>query len=421
MLLYNALTQTLAPFAPSGPEVTIYVCGITPYDTTHLGHAFTYAVFDVLIRFLEHQGQRVRYVQNVTDIDDDILRRSRETGEDWWTLGNRWATHFIHDLQAINIRPPNHYPRATDVIPGITAWIQRLLTAGIAYEIDGNVYFHIDAYPAFGQLSHLPRHQMLTIANQRGNIPDAPPKRDPLDFVLWQAQKPNEPAWSSPWGRGRPGWHIECSTMSTQLLGETIDIHGGGGDLIFPHHECEIAQVEPITGKPFVRFWLHAAMVYHQGEKMSKSLGNLIMIRDLLKFHSPDAIRLYLASHHYRQTWSHNAGDLAQAEITATRLRQAVMAPLGVAPLSLSLRDSLADAEARLLAALADDLDTPTALAALSDFADSINSHASSYDLSAAQAILRNLALIFGLRLDADPEARVVAGWNTHLRRFSTP
>ena len=419
MLLYNALTQTLAPFAPADDVATIYVCGITPYDTNHLGHAFTYSVFDVLIRYLEHQGRRVRYVQNVTDIDDDILRKAGETGEDWWTLGNRWTAHFIHDLQAINIRPPDHYPRATDVIPGILAGVQRLIEAGAAYEANGNVYFHVDAYPAFGQLSHIPRDQMLAVANQRGNIPGDPNKRDPLDFVLWQTQKPGEPAWNSPWGPGRPGWHIECSTMSTQLLGETVDIHGGGGDLAFPHHECEIAQVEPVTGKPFVRFWMHAAMVYHEGEKMSKSLGNLIMIRDLLKRWSPDAIRLYLASHHYRQSWSYDAGDLARAEDKAGRLLAAAIAPSGPRPLPAAVSAAVDEAQTRLLAALDADLDAPAALAALDDYAACLLDVGPDHDRTAAQSLLRRLAAIFGLRLDTDqPEARVLAGWDAHLQRF---
>ncbi|MCW5857384.1 MAG: cysteine--tRNA ligase [Caldilineales bacterium] len=420
MRLYNTLSERAETFAPRPHQpIGLYVCGITPYDTTHLGHAFTYSVFDVLIRYLEHQGRRVRYVQNVTDIDDDILRKAGETGEDWWTLGNRWTAHFIHDLQAINIRPPDHYPRATDVIPGILAGVQRLIEAGAAYEANGNVYFHVDAYPAFGQLSHIPRDQMLAVANQRGNIPGDPNKRDPLDFVLWQTQKPGEPAWNSPWGPGRPGWHIECSTMSTQLLGETVDIHGGGGDLAFPHHECEIAQVEPVTGKPFVRFWMHAAMVYHEGEKMSKSLGNLIMIRDLLKRWSPDAIRLYLASHHYRQSWSYDAGDLARAEDKAGRLLAAAIAPSGPRPLPAAVSAAVDEAQTRLLAALDADLDAPAALAALDDYAACLLDVGPDHDRTAAQSLLRRLAAIFGLRLDTDqPEARVLAGWDAHLQRF---
>lgn len=420
MLLHNALTQSLEPFAPASDTVTIYVCGITPYDTTHLGHAFTYTVFDVLIRYLEHQGHTVRYVQNVTDIDDDILRKGSETGEDWWTLGNRWTAHFIHDLQAINVRPPDHYPRATDVIPGIVASVQRLIDAGVAYESGGNVYFEVDVYPAFGQLSHLSRPEMLPIANQRGNFPDDSNKRDPLDFVLWQAQKAGEPAWDSPWGHGRPGWHIECSTMSTQLLGETVDIHGGGGDLLFPHHECEIAQVEPITGKPFVRFWLHAAMVYYEGEKMSKSLGNLIMIRDLLKAYSPDAIRLYLASHHYRTTWSHNEGELREAQALADRLRECAAAPGGSIALTPIMQEAFASPLHEFNAAMSHDLNTPAALTALADLAAAVK-HAglAGHDVDSARNAFRSCARIFGLHLDADgPEPGVVDGWETHLKRF---
>ncbi|HIC90325.1 MAG TPA: cysteine--tRNA ligase, partial [Anaerolineae bacterium] len=230
----------------------------------------TYTVFDILIRYLELCGYTVHYVQNVTDIDDDILRKAKEVGEDWQTLGNRWTARFIRDMEALNVRPPDHFPRATDVIPDIVEMVQRLLETGVAYEAGGNVYFHIDAWPEYGQLSRIPRDHMLPIANERGNNPDDPHKRDPLDFVLWQAQAPGEPAWESPWGLGRPGWHIECSAMATRFLGEVVDIHGGGADLVFPHHESEIAQVECCSSQsPFVRFWMHTAMVRHEDEKMS--------------------------------------------------------------------------------------------------------------------------------------------------------
>jgi cysteinyl-tRNA synthetase len=309
MQLYNQMTRTLQTLNPEQEDFTIYTCGITPYDTTHLGHAFTYACTDVLIRYLEYLGHRVIYVQNVTDIDDDILRRARSEGKDWQALGNQWTAHFIQDMMSLNMLPPSHFPRATDYISEIQEWVQKLLDAGVAYEVQGSVYFQIDSYPGFGKLNRLSRSEMLTIANERGNRPDDPNKRDPLDFVLWQAQAPGEPSWESPWGPGRPGWHIECSTMATQLLGEAIDIHIGGSDLAFPHHECEIAQVEPVTGKiPCVHFWMHIAMVYHEGEKMSKSLGNLVMVRDLLESWSADSLRLYLGRHHYRE----NCADCCQ-------------------------------------------------------------------------------------------------------------
>ncbi len=416
MHLYNSLSQKVEPFTPRGETVDVYVCGITPYDTTHLGHAFTYTAADVLIRYLEHQGHRVRYVQNVTDIDDDILRKAAEVGEDWRALGNRWTAHFIRDMQALNVRPPDLYPRATDVIPQIIEALERLIQVGVAYVSGGSVYFSIDAWPEYGKLSHLPRDQMLAIANERGNRPDDPNKRDPLDFVLWQAQAPGEPAWESPWGPGRPGWHIECSTMATCYLGPTIDVHGGGADLIFPHHESEIAQVEPVTQRPpFVRYWMHAAMVHHQGAKMSKSLGNLVMVRDLLQRCSPDALRLYLASHHYRQVWEHDEAELERAASRAEALRQAATVSGGQgAPLDVQgYRQAFHEA-------MEQDLDTPRALEALDGLAEAIRAAAAAgQEVSRAQADLRALAGVFGLRLDApQPEARVLEGWGEHLRRF---
>jgi len=282
--LHDTLSASIRPFEPAHPEVTLYVCGVTPYDTTHLGHAFTYHCFDVLIRLLEAQGMKVTYAQNVTDIDDDILKRAKRDGKDWRALGSEWTAHFMRDMQAINMRPPDYYPRATDVIAEFVAIVETLIKQDVAYESNGNVYFHVDKFERFGALSGIPREQMLAIANERGNNPDDPHKHNPLDFVLWQAQAHGEPAWDSPWGAGRPGWHIECTAMNRKFLGDRVDIHGGGGDLIFPHHECEIAQAESATGVvPFVRVWMHVAMVRKDGEKMSKSLGNLVWVSELLK------------------------------------------------------------------------------------------------------------------------------------------
>jgi L-cysteine:1D-myo-inositol 2-amino-2-deoxy-alpha-D-glucopyranoside ligase len=399
--------------------VTIYVCGITPYDTTHLGHAFTYVMADVLIRTLEARGHRVNYVQNVTDIDDDILRKakSENSGEDWHALGNRWTRHFIRDMQALNVRPPDHYPRATDVIPEIVQKVQALIGKGLAYESGGSVYYRANAWPEFGKLSHLPRAEMLEIANERGNNPDDPNKRHPLDFVLWQAQAPGEPAWDSPWGAGRPGWHIECSAMVSKYLGDTIDIHSGGGDLLFPHHECEIAQIEPITGKePFVRIWLHMAMVELDGEKMSKSLGNLIMISDLLQEYSADAIRYYLANHHYRQAWEHDAAALAAASKAMDQLLDAASLQAGAQGEALNA----APAVSKFTDALDDDLDTVSALKEMQTLATQIQEAAKAgRPIAAAQAELRKMATVFGLRLTANaPESRVIEGWDRHLQRF---
>ncbi len=418
MRLYNTLTEKIETFEPSGEVVTIYVCGITPYDTTHLGHAFTYTSADVLVRYLAYRGYSVRYVQNVTDIDDDILRRARQAGEDWKSLGDRWTVHFIEDMIALNVKAPDYYPRATEVIPEIIAAAESLLAAGVAYEVAGNVYFAIKDWPEFGRLSGLPYAEMLPIANERGNHPDDPHKRDPLDFVLWQAQaSPDEPAWESPWGNGRPGWHIECSTMATRYLGETIDIHSGGADLRFPHHECEIAQVEALPDRDkFTRYWLHAAMVYHEGEKMSKSLGNLVMVRDLLQDWPADALRYYLASHKYRETWSHDPDRLAEMAARAAALCQAMLARSEFGePIDVS---RIID---RFESALDDDLDTPAALKALDELgARILQAAAEGRDVSTAQTALRYMAQVFGLRLDEPgPEPRVAEVWEKHLARFT--
>ena len=419
MKLYNTFSQALEPFKPKGDDVTVYVCGITPYDTTHLGHAFTYTVADVIIRYLEFQGHTVRYVQNVTDIDDDILRKAKEVDENWRSLVNHWTAHFIGDMQSLNVRPPDHFPRATDIIPDIIKTVQKLLDVGVAYERAGNVYFNVESWSDYGKLSCLSADEMLSTANERGNNPDDPNKRDPLDFVLWQAHTPGEPAWESPWGPGRPGWHIECSTMATKFLGETIDIHSGGGDLVFPHHESEIAQLEPITGgKPFVRFWVHAAMVGHFGEKMSKSLGNLVMARDLLQTYSPDAIRIYLAIHHYRKPWNHDEGELVKTAELAERLQNAMMRsgddgpPLDPIPLQNAF-----------IRAMDDDLDTAPALSILNELGEKIFTAArSGQSVATAQNTLRTLSQIFGLCLDAgQPEQKVIDGWGEHLKRFAEP
>jgi L-cysteine:1D-myo-inositol 2-amino-2-deoxy-alpha-D-glucopyranoside ligase len=414
--LYNSLSRHMEPFKSAPAAVTMYVCGITPYATTHLGHAFTYAMADTLVRFCEDQGYQVRYVQNLTDIDDAILREARRVGENWRVLGDRWTAHFVQDMQTLNIRPPDHFPRATDVMAEIIATVRRLCEVGVAYEAGGSVYFHIDAWPPYGKLSRLSREQMLPIANERGNRPDDPYKRTPLDFVLWQRQAPGEPAWESPWGPGRPGWHIECSTMVQHFLGETIDIHGGGSDLIFPHHESELAQSACATGRePLARWWFHTAMVQRDGKKMSKSIGNLVMVRDLLETYSPDALRLYLGSHHYRQLWQHDCEELERAEQLAQTLRAAVTAPAESRSPAL---DPLSQ-QSLFTAAMARDLDTPAALTALTDLAAEIlQAVQACRAVEEAQSALRAMSRIFGLRLEAEePDAMVKEGWHHHLER----
>jgi len=395
MKLFNTLTQSLEIFVPlEDKKVRIYVCGVTPYDTTHLGHAFTYVSFDTLIRYLEFLGYTVNYVQNVTDIDDDVLRKARELGIAWDALGKRETERFLNDMDALNVRRPNVYARATAEIPTMLEIIQTLLAQGIAYENQGNVYYSVKQDPGFGIMARaigLNDYQsMLTIANERGNFPDDPHKKDPLDFVLWQAQAPGEPAWPSPWGPGRPGWHIECSAMSLRYLGEQLDIHGGGADLTFPHHTCEIAQSEHFTGKaPFSRFWMHTGMVYQDGEKMSKSLGNLTLVSNLLKDYNADAIRVVLQQHHYRYPWECFTEDLQVATETVA-LFQHVRSLVGNASNGedTMLRD-------RFKAAMDNDLNTPQAVLLLRQAAETV---VANHDLNTASEILK-LTRVLGLRV----------------------
>jgi L-cysteine:1D-myo-inositol 2-amino-2-deoxy-alpha-D-glucopyranoside ligase len=408
LLLHDARRGGLHPFRPvGGGSVGLYVCGVTPYDTGHLGHAFTYVSFDVLHRYIEYLGHEVTYVQNLTDVDDDMLRRARETGEDYLALGNRHVTTFLTEMAALNWLPPDHYPRATEHIPQMVAMIGRLVDAGLAYAGGGNVYFSVDAWPGYGELSKLARDEMLPIANERGNVPDMPGKRTPLDFVLWQRSLPDEPSWPSPWGAGRPGWHIECSAMASAYLGDRFEIHGGGGDLIFPHHESELAQSEGAgSDRPWVGHWTHAGMLRHDGEKMSKSLGNLVLVRDLLRSYPGDAIRHYLVSHHYRSEVDFHATDLEAAATAAARLRNACARAEELAPTDPARADpdaldpAVAAHRAAFLAAMNHDLDTPAAMPELEALASL--ALAADDPALAAQAgwMVRELgARILGLRL----------------------
>jgi len=356
-VLYNTRSGQKEPLTDD--NIGIYVCGVTPYDTTHLGHAFTYTSFDALIRYLRFLGREVTYVRNVTDIDDDILLRAKMREMDWKELGDREYAKFVADMDRLNNLPPHVDPRATEHIPEIVRIVEALMAKGLAYEREGNVYFEVKCDPNFGCLCGLSYVAQLELANERGNFPADPLKRDALDFVLWQAKKDAEPSWPSPWGEGRPGWHIECSAMSMKYLGESFAIHGGGGDLVFPHHEAEIAQSECLTGKPFVGIWMHTGMLYCGEHKMSKSLGNMVFLADLLQVCPPDAIRLYLLGHHYREPWNHEKRDLASARTLARRLAQSLS---GAAD---ATRDEIQRFGAPFLKALSDDLDTPRAIAEL--------------------------------------------------------
>jgi L-cysteine:1D-myo-inositol 2-amino-2-deoxy-alpha-D-glucopyranoside ligase len=419
LLLHDARRGGLRPFVPAGDRATIgmYVCGVTPYDTGHLGHALTYVSFDVLHRYLEYLGHDVVYVQNLTDVDDDMLRKAREAGEDFLALGNRHVTTFLTEMAALNWLPPDHYPRATEHIPQMLAMITRLLERDLAYASQGFVYFSIDAWPRYGELSKLSRDAMLPIANERGNVPDQPGKRDPLDFVLWQPSLPDEPAWEAPWGAGRPGWHIECSAMATAYLGERFEIHGGGGDLLFPHHESELAQTEGATGAtPWVAHWTHAGMLRYEGEKMSKSLGNLVLVRDLLRTYPGDAIRHYLVSRHYRSEIEFRESDLAASADTAALLRRACQRAEMLAPDAPALADgstldpTVAELRHRFLAAMDRDLDTPAAVPALVALAELALGPASEAVVAQAGWMVRELgARILGLRLASVPSPAVAA------------
>ena len=349
MRLFDTARREVVAFEP-GRLVTMYTCGITPYDAAHLGHAATYVTYDVLQRRLRDLGHDTRCVRNVTDVDDDILRKARELGVHYLDLAAEEMARFDANMEALGLLPSFSEPRATSAIPDILGFIGMVLESGHAYEAGGAVYFSVNSFPRFGHLSHHGRETMLELAATRGGNPDDPAKRDPLDFVLWQPSAPDEPFWESLWGRGRPGWHIECSALAMRELGPTIDLHGGGADLIFPHHECETAQSEAATGQPFVRHWMHVGMVRLDGEKMSKSLGNLVFVSDLLKDWDGAAVRLAILSQHYRTSWDWHGGLMEEAGARLERWRAAGEG-----------EGALAD----VAAALDDDLNAPAALAAV--------------------------------------------------------
>jgi L-cysteine:1D-myo-inositol 2-amino-2-deoxy-alpha-D-glucopyranoside ligase len=349
MQLYDTARGAIVDFAP-GPVVSMYTCGITPYDAAHLGHAATYVAYDLLQRRLRERGHDTRCVRNVTDVDDDMLRKARELGVHYLDLAAEEIGRFDEDMAALGLIPSFSEPRATSAIPDILGFIGILLDTGHAYQAGGGVYFDVSTYPDFGQVSHYDRARMLELARERGGKPDDPAKRDPLDFVLWQPSAPDEPSWDSLWGPGRPGWHIECSALAMRELGETIDLHGGGSDLIFPHHECESAQSTAATGEPFVRHWMHIGMVRLGGTKMSKSLGNLVFVHDLLKEWEGPAVRLAIIANHYREDWEWDHSLMADAAERLARWRAAGEGDGGL--------DDVRRALDR-------DLDTPNALAAI--------------------------------------------------------
>jgi cysteinyl-tRNA synthetase len=417
--IYNTLTRQKEEFVPNTPgRVAMYVCGPNLYDPIHVGHAFSYIVFDTVKRYLKFRGYTVRHVQNFTDIEDRIIAKAQKENTTIQALAQTYIDRFMDEMDALNIQRADAYPRATDVIPTIIEITQGLIDKGFAYQVDGDVYFRVRQDPDYGKLSHRSLDEME--AGARIEVDER--KEDPMDFALWKTAKPGEPAWDSPWGKGRPGWHIECSAMNLATHGPQIDIHGGGQDVIFPHHENEIAQSESFTGKkPFAKYWMHNALLRLAGdteEKMTRHVGNTLWVRDALARHSADAIRLYLLSTHYRTPLAWTDADVDAAARGLERLRAAV-APLP-SPSSKTddssaantLAEIASEARGKFIAAMDDDFGTPQAIAALYDLAREINrargEGAPPAALAPAQATLRELADVLGLTLK-EPESDKLA------------
>jgi cysteinyl-tRNA synthetase len=393
LTLYNTLARQKQPFVPLAPgKVRMYVCGMTVYDYCHLGHARVMVVFDMVYRWLKASGFDVNYVRNVTDIDDKIIKRAAENGESIDALTNRFIEFMHEDEARLGILPPTHEPRATEFVPGMVAMISTLVEKGLAYAAaNGDVYYAVREFDGYGKLSGKSLEDLR--AGERVDVD--PHKRDPLDFVLWKSAKPGEPAWDSPWGPGRPGWHIECSVMSEHYLGEHFDIHGGGQDLQFPHHENEIAQSEGAHSHPFVNYWLHNGFVRVDNEKMSKSLGNFFTIREVLGQYDPEVVRFFIQRAHYRSPLNYSDHHLDDAKLALTRLYTALRGRQ-VQPQPIDWSNAHA---ARFRAAMDDDFNTPEAIAVLFDLANELNKSESAADAG----LLKSLAGVLGL-LERDPE-----------------
>jgi cysteinyl-tRNA synthetase len=367
MRIFNTMSRAKEEFTPLTPgQVRMYVCGVTVYDLSHIGHARSAMVFDVIRRYLIHKGFTVTFVKNYTDIEDKIIRRAQQEGVDWREITERYIAAYDADMDSVGVLRPDERPKATDHIPQMIAIIERLIGEGTAYVVDGDVYFEIGRFPAYGRLSGKNLDELLVGA--RVDVDER--KRDPRDFALWKSAKPGEPSWESPWGPGRPGWHIECSAMAMQYLGESFDIHGGGEDLVFPHHECEIAQSEACTGRTFARYWMHNGFVNMAKEKMSKSLGNTLTIKDIVARHHRDAIRLFLLGTHYRNPveWAEErVHESARALERFTRLFHDVQTAWVAFADTPALPATLAGFSAQFEAAMDDDFNTPQALSVLFD------------------------------------------------------
>jgi len=418
MKVFSTLSGRKEEFRPKGEMVNIYVCGVTVYDDCHIGHAMSYVIFDVIRRYLEFKGYKVKHVQNFTDIDDKIINRAQQLGVSSAELAEKYIQEYFNDMDALNIKRAHVYPKATEEIPKIIEVIQGLIDKGYAYESDGSVYFRVKKFAGYGKLSHQDLDEMLSRSSAEEGK-----KEYPLDFAVWKAAKPGEPYWPSPWGEGRPGWHIECSAMSLKYLGNSLDIHGGGQDLIFPHHENEITQSEAFTGVvPFARYWLHNGLLQLGENKMSKSLGNLITVKQALERYSSDAIRLFILGSHYRSPLTYSEETLKAAESGMERLRQATKDG-GTAG------KTVLDSEPfrrRFIESMDDDFNTAQAIAVLFELAREVNrAREESYDVSEAQSTLAELAGVLGFTLeemakpplDAEPLIGVLIEIRNELRK----
>ena len=418
MKIHNTLSGKTEDFEALDGKVNMYVCGITPYSASHIGHAMMSVIFDVVRRYLEFKGYDVRHVQNFTDIDDKMILAANSTGIDVADLAESNITDYLAEMDALNVARAHEYPRATAEIGKITEIIAKLIEKGYAYPVAGDVYFRVNQDEDYGKLSH--RDLDGLIAGARVEVNER--KEDAMDFALWKSQKPGEPAWDSPWGMGRPGWHIECSAMAIKYLGSSIDIHGGGRDLIFPHHENEIAQSESFTDEvPFSRFWMHNGMLRLGEDKMSKSIGNIVTVGEALSSYSPDALRLFFLSSHYRAPLLYTEANVAGQERALERLKNAVRLASAA---SVGSTIDASPAKAQFVEAMDDDFNTPRALAAMFDLAREINrGKDEGADVLGAQDTLRELSGVLGISLDgtaetsgAGPFVQMLVNVRTELR-----
>lgn len=425
MQLYNTLTRKKEEFVPLQPgKVAMYVCGPTVYNYFHIGNARPFMMFDILRRYMEYRGLEVTYIQNFTDVDDKIINRANEEGLDSFAVSEKYIEEYFKDADALGISRATVHPKVTDTIPEIIAFIEVLIRKGFAYESAGDVYFDTARFQSYGKLSR----QSIEDLDAGARVEVSELKKNPVDFALWKAAKPGEPSWESPWGKGRPGWHIECSVMSTKFLGETIDIHAGGADLVFPHHENEIAQSEAYSGKPYVNYWLHNGYINVDNEKMSKSKGNFFTVRDILKEYEPEVIRFFMVQAHYRSPVNFSRELIEAASSGLERLyhlkenleyRRETALGMEMNPTEAAQLTELGAYKEKFIAAMEDDLNTADAVAAVFELARALNIHLqeerSAQWLEGARGLLMELCGVLGIlgrekaALDQEIEALIAA------------